>query len=343
MTKAPTLAESLASPLGRGTFIEQDAQCQLTGSAGTLTTQLCELLDASLSELRSLLEVRADLPPRRPHPWTVLTEFEHATWPILALSRPPALSVTATTRIVRHLATAHLAMDMGRSRQWAQAPALREGTEPLLDVLTEGQADKTATWAALITAITTIQTQHVMLHGWGVLSAYVGLNLDLRIRAAQALLAALERQPELCQDPVSFAAEALWAALTLLHGGLPRPSTPEIKQLARAMRTLPERTFVGILPEPVDLTRQLAELLPTLAKGPRHELADRLSGLLPTDPNLMTTGITALSQPGQTAIWLRRAGEVQLITCCTRTATDPLEVRAWRWRLPKRGSSTWAI
>lgn len=341
MTPAPpTLADSLTLPLGRGTFLEPEAQRQLTGEVGTLTTQLCELLDASLSEVRELIEVRPDLPARRPHPWTVLTEFENAAWPMLALSRPPAILVPATARMVRHLATAHLAMDMGRCRQWANEPAEREGTEPLLRALTAGDAP---TWAALITAITTVQTQHVMLHSWGVLSAYVGLNVELRLRAAQTLLSALERTPALCQNPSEFAAEALWAALTLLHGGLPRPSTTEIKQLAHAMRTLPERTFVGILPESPDLLRQLAELLPTLGKAARHELADRLSGLLPTDANQMTTGISALSQPGQTAFWLRRAGEVQLITCCAQMPNDPLEVRAWRWRLPKRNTGTWAI
>ncbi len=331
---APVLARQLGAVIGRGTVIDQEAQRQLTGAEGTLSTQLCRLLDRSLSEVRGLLEVRADLPPRRPHSWTLLTEFENAAWPILALSHPPALSALETARIARHLAVSHVAMDQANYRQWAQKKDGQDGTEALLRELgSEMGDDQPPTWATLLAAVTTVQVQLTMLHTWGVLSAYLGLNHGCRVEAARFLLARLNEQPALIEQPGPYAAQALWASLWLLHGGLPLGSPDQLDLLARSLRTLPERTVRAELPDLQTLYAQLGDILPELTPAARRELSESLRGIQPTDPHIVTTGLAASQQPGQMAYWLRRANEVQLIVCKAAAPGEPLNVYAWRWKV----------
>lgn len=328
----PQLAQMLLTPLGRSTPLEAEAERQLTGEHGTLTTQLGRLLDAVGDELRELLGVRPDLPPRRAHPWTLLTEHESQLWPMLALSRLPTVPPLGTARIARHLATAHLAMEVGRCRAWAHEPEPREVTEGLLSALV---GEQPPTWADLLSAVITVQAHHLMLHSWGVLSAYVGLNTGLRLETARTMRRRVQEQPELCASPPELAAELLWASLGLLHGGLPRPEAAGLRQLAHAMRSLPERTVLATLPEPVALAAQLQDLLPRLPTGARRELAERLSGRQPTDAHQTTTGLLIVCEAGCTALWLRRAGEVQLIVGSAVGGQPYPQVSAWRWRIPK--------
>ncbi|WP_291426025.1 hypothetical protein [Deinococcus sp.] len=326
----PVLAQRLGAVIGRGTVIDQEAQRQLIGPEGTLSTQLCRLLDGSLSEVRGLLEVRADLPPRRPHSWALLTEFENAAWPIVALSHPPALSALETARIARHLAVSHVAMDQANYRQWAQKKDNQDGTEALLRELC---GEQPPTWATLLTAVTTVQVRLTMLHTWGVLSAYLGLNHGCLVEAARFLLARLNEHPALIEQPGPYAAQALWASLWLLHGGLPLGSPAQLDLLARSLRTLPERTAWAELPELETLYAQLGDILPELTPAARRELSESLHGIRPTDPHIVTTGLAASQRPGQMAYWLRRANEVQLVVCKAPAPGELLNVYAWRWKV----------
>lgn len=332
LTTAFSLQQALNSPVGRATLLEPEAERQLCPAGGTLCNQLARLYDAVGSELAALTGTPPDLPPRKPHRWSILTEHEHVAWPMMALSQPPVIPAGQALQIVRHLATAHIAMDMERCRQWARDRHERDGYEPLRRTL---PAEAQDTWAGIIATILAVQAQHAMLHGWGVLSAYVGLHPELKAEAARQILHALMSTPQKLAQPAELAATTLWATLTVLHGGADRPAPPELTLLARALRTLPQRMEVAALPHPRRLHDHLLRLLPDLTETEFQAMAAHLYGRQEVDAETTlkhTSGLPLKRAPGQTAYWLRRAGQVQVVTV-TRGADDTLEVRAWQWNL----------
>lgn len=333
MTPGLRLPEALGRGVGRGTLLEGNAETQLCPRHGTLTTQLARLHDAVGLHVHRLVGTPPDLPPRKPHPWTLLTEHEHAAWPIMALSHPPVLPAGNTLHVVRHLATAHLAMEASRCHQWAADSHTRDGYEPLRQSL---PPDAQGTWAGVTTTVLTVQAQHAMLHGWGVLSAHVGLQHHWRQHAAHQILQAVTAAPGLLADPAALACTTLWATLSLLHGDLPRQPEAQVQQLARAMRTLPERTVTAPLPSPARLKQHLLHLLPDLTDAEFHGLAGHLYGRVTGDPAAAlrhASGQLLTRAPGHTAYWLRRAGQVQVVTIVQPPQAGGLDVRAWHWNL----------
>lgn len=329
------LTRHLTESLGRATLLEPAAEWQLCPQQGSLSNQLVRLYDAVGLHLNTLTGTHPDLPPRKPHQWTVLTEHEHPGWALLALSQPPVISADDTPLIVRHLVTAHVAMEPARCREWARQTHERDGFEPLRRALPAGVQD---TWVGLVASILTVQAQHAMLHGWGVLSAYVGLHPELKIQAAHDVLAALSRDPDLLERPQELAEVTLWATLGVLHGGLPRPSAHDpqgISKLARALRSVSKEAVVAALPHPTRLYAQLRESLPSLTQPEFEGMADYLYGVKVADQRTTlqhTSGQPLTCAPGQCAYWLRRAGQVQVVTS-TQVAGGGLEVRAWHWNL----------
>ncbi|RJF71016.1 hypothetical protein D3875_04885 [Deinococcus cavernae] len=327
------LPAALALPLGRGTLLDAGAEAQLCPAAGSLATQLARLHDDVGEHLHRLTGTRPDLPRRKPHPWTVLTEREHPAWPLMALGHPPVIAADSTPHLVRHLATAHLAMDAARCHHWAADTHARDGYEPLRRSL---PAEQQGTWAGVSATVLTVQAQHAMLHGWGVLSAYVGLHHEWRQHAARQILSAVTTQPDLLNDPSTLAATTLWATLSLLHGDLPRPPGVQVGNAARALRSLPEHTVTAPLPNPSRLCRHLQALLPGLTDQEFGSLADHLYGQVSTSPETTlrhTSGQLLTRAPGHTAYWLRRAGQVQVITVVSAQDAGGLDVRAWHWNL----------
>lgn len=334
MSHSLSLQVALTRPVGRGTLLDSGAESQLS-SQGSLGTQLARLHDQVGIHMHRLVGTSPDLPPRKPHPWTVLTEHEHPVWPLMALSHPPVLPAGHTIHAIRHLATAHLAMDAARCHAWAASPPSRDGYEALRLSL---PAEHQSTWAGVVATILTVQAQHAMLHGWGVLSAYAGLHHEWREHAARQVLSALTQEPQLLGQPPALAATTLWASLALLHGDLPRPHTDshQVGHLARAMRTLEGRTHTAPLPHPARLRQHLQTLLPSLTEEEFRGMADHLYGRVLRDQDSTlrhTAGQLLTRAPGHTAYWLRRAGQVQVVTIVQPRPGEALDVRAWHWTL----------
>lgn len=301
------LRGALSHPVGRGTRLDPDAEAQLLGAQGSLTRQLARLHAAAEEEVRTLLGLRADLPPRRAAGWTLLTEGEHPAWGLLALGDPPPISAASAARLAVHLAAAHQALDRSQARAWAA----EQGAAP------------TATWGDLLAEVSSTQTAHALLGRWGVLSAFVGLHPGDREQARTLLRAELNAAP----TPTALAEASVWSALHPLHGGLPRPGRARIAALAASLREKAEAR--GPLPEHAALSAELAALLPSLSGEEVARMAEQLHGA-PTPPGEdAVSGIRLVHRPGEVAYWLRRRRQVQLITC-----TRPeVEVRNWVWDL----------
>ena len=332
-TSGLLLPEALTLEVGRSTVLDVSAETQLCSRHGSLTTQLARLYDDVATHLHPLVGTTPDLPPRKPHPWTILTEHEHAAWPIMALSHPPVIPARNTPHIIRHLATAHRAMEAARCHAWAADPHTRDGYEPIRQNL---PAQQQTTWAGVTATVLTVQAQHAMLHGWGVLSAFVGLQHEWRQYTARQVLQAITTEPHLLTHPAELAATTLWATLTLLHGNLPRPAGNEVQALARALRSLPDRTVTAPLPSPARLRQHLQTLLPALTDAEFTGMTDHLYGKVTSTPETtlkLTSGHLLTHAPGRTAYWLRRAGQVQIVTIVQDHPTAPLDVRAWHWNL----------
>lgn len=304
------LADALARPLGRATFLTPDAEAQLVGPGGALASQLAALLGGVGEALPTLLGQRADLPPRPARPWTLLTEGEHPGWSLLALSDPPALTPAESARLAAHLAGARATLPAAQRRAWAA-----------------GQAGAAATWAELLAAQSVAQAAQALLGHWGVLSACVGLSGRHRPHAAALVQAELlgEHGAALTR-PEPLACAALWAALWPLHGGLPRPGQGEVLRLAVSLRPPPQRC--GPLPTESELAGLLAASLPTLnpAQIETAARALRRGEAGNADPG---SGVCLSCQPGAVAYWLRRRREVQLVTCGGPGAA--VSNRVWTW------------
>lgn len=274
------------------------------GAAGTLTRQLARLSAAAEEEVLTLLNLRADLPPRRVAGWTLLTEGEHPAWGLLALGDPPPLNAGGTARLAVHLATAHQALDRAQARAWAA-----------------GQATAASTWGGLLTEVTLTQTAHALLGRWGVLSAWVGLHPEERERARALLRAELNAD----LTPAALAEASVWSTLHSLHGGLPRSGRAGVTALAAALRRRPEAR--GFLPERSVLRAELAARLPGLGAEAAARIAEQFHGAPTALGEDALSGIRLIHRPGEVAYWLRRRRQVQLITC-----TGPgAEVCNWVW------------
>lgn len=306
------LADALAQPLGRAAFLTSDAEAQLLGPGGALASQLAALSAGVGTALGELLTLPVNPLPRRPLPWTLLTEGEHPGWALLALSDPPALSAAGCAQLAAHLAAAPQVVSAAQRRAVAeQAP---EKSLP-------------PTWADLLAERSVIQAAQALLSHWGVLAAYVGLNPHHRPRATELLWAELlGKQGAQLTQPLSLASAALWAALWPLHGGLPRPEQSDVVRLATALRQPAEAC--GPLPPEADLARSLAESLPGLDAAHVAAAARTLrwGNVAGADPG---SGVCLSCQPGASAYWLRRRREVQLITCSGPGAA--VRNRVWTW------------
>ena len=310
------LADALALPLGRATFLTPDAEAQLLGPGGALASQLAALSGGVGEALRTLLGQQAELPPRPTLPWTLLTEGEHPGWPVLALSDPPALTPVEGAHLAAQLAGAR-ALPAAQRRAWAA-----------------GQTGAAATtWAEVLAERSVSQATQALLGHWGVLLACVGLNPLHRPRAAEWLRAELlGENGAALTHPGPLASAALWAALWPLHGGLPLPEQPDVVRLATALRQPPEQC--GPLPTEAELARLLAEVLPGLDTV-NVELAARTlhrGEAGGADPG---SGVCLGCRPGAVAYWLRRRREVQLVTCSGPGAA--VRNRVWAWAEEERG------
>lgn len=305
------LSAVLPEPVGRAAFLSLEAEAQLVGPGESLVSQLSRLLQGMEPELRTLLGMQADLPPRAPLPWTLLTEGEHPGWPLLALSDPPALPAAAAARLVTHLATAYQVMPAAQRRQWAErnTPAQPE----------------TPSWARLLAELAVAQAVPALLGFWGVLSACVGLNVRHRPQAAALLEAELLRLGTELTQPGPLAAAAAWSALWPLHGGLPFPGRAEVIRVAQALRA--PRPQPSPLPDEPQLQKWLTGQLPQLSEEALGQLAAQLHGRHPTLGQDPSSGICLSCEPGAVAYWLRRRREVQLVTCSGPEA----KVGNWVW------------
>lgn len=306
------LADALALPLGRAAFLTPDAEAQLVGPGGALASQLAALSDGVGEALRTLLEQRADLPPRPALPWTLLTEGEHPGWSLLALSDPPALPPAAGAWLAAHLAGARLVMPASQRRRAAgQVPQMAQAP----------------TWSELLAERSAAQAAQALLGHWGVLSACVGLSGRHRPHAAALLQAELlgEHGAALTR-PEPLAVAALWAVLWPLHGGLPRPGQDQVLHLTASLRSAPQRC--GPLPTEGELADLLAASLPGLDAAQIETAARALhrGEAGDADPG---SGVCLSCQPGAVAYWLRRRREVQLITCGGPAAA--MSNRVWTW------------
>lgn len=328
------LSSVLERPVGRATLLEPPAEAQLCGPAGSLSRQLARLYDGVGESLSELLNLPPDLPPRRPHPWSLLTEHEHPGWPLLALAQPPVLGELATRRVLVHLTTAHVAMEAARCQAWAQEAPPRSVHEPLLGSV---PPEWSGTWLGLLSAVLTVQTSHALMHTWGLLSAYVGLETGLKEAVARDLLARLRASPELTSQPAELAALTLWAALTPLHGGWPQPGAAQVRALAGAMRRLPEQTVTAPLPHPRRFLEHLRSLLPSLTDAEFLPLSEQVyGGLTPAGEAALrlSSGQVLHRSPGRVAYWFRRAGQLYVVTVTPQPSEGGgLVVQGWQWTL----------
>lgn len=321
MELATELAQALLRPVQRGTIIESDSERQLLGPGGSLVSQLCRLFDQVGAELRDMLSLQPDLPPRRPHAWGLLTEDETPAWALMALRNPPPISATHTARLIRHLTSAHQAMPVQRARAWAATAA---GGDLADQMLAELSGSQPPTWAMLVAVSVSVQAQHAMLSQWGVLSAYVGLAPQLKTAAAQQVLKALQSDCLLIKHPARLTEVALWSVLGLLHGGLACPDRAQIMALAKAMRSL--QSIEEVVPSAAALGEALATIL-NQATLPLGEIVSEMWSGRCSSTSDPIIGVQIVFQPGETAYWFRRGRQVQLIGC--RNAT----VCAWNWTL----------
>lgn len=329
-----SLSSVLEQPIGRATLLESQAEAQLCGPAGSLSRQLAGLYDEVGGSLSELLALPPDLPPRRPHPWSLLTEHEHPGWPLLALAQPPVLGELATRRVLVHLATAHVAMEVARCRAWAQEAPPRSVHELLLGSV---PPEWSGTWLGLLSAVLTVQTSHALMHTWGLLSAYVGLETGLKEAVARDLLERLRASPGLTSQPAELAALALWASLAPLHGGWPQPGAPQVRALAGAMRRLPEQTLTAPLPHPRRLLEHLRSLLPSLTDAEFLPLSEQVyRGVSPVGEAALrlSSGQLLHRSPGQVGYWFRRAGQLYVVTVTPQLSErGGLVVEGWQWNL----------
>lgn len=343
--EVPLLPAALPAVPGRGVTLLPDAERQVLGGPGSLTRQLSGVYDDVTERVRVALRVPADLPARRAHPWTLLTEHESPLWPLLALKDPPPLTAAQVARLVRHLGSAHQAMPADRARQLGApgAGAPPDATDALIATLCGGAPP---TWAALLAGLLTARAHHLLLGSWGVLSAFVGAHPDLRVQGARQLRAALLADPALAARPADLARWALWSALTPLHGGADPPGTlEEAVRLARGLRSLPQRTQAHALPDPAALAAHLRAWLPDLPDADLDRHAAALHAGQAGGPGDAGVGLALLVRPGRAAYWLRVGSQVQLIVSEAGRGGAGAEWVVWSWqwfrppgaRLPGRG------
>lgn len=329
------LSDALSVAVGRGTPLLPEQERQLLGAGGTLSAQLCRMLDGVDEELRCLLGLRPDLPRRGAHAWTLLTEGESPAWPLMALTNPPPIPAVQAARLMRHLGTAHQAMPLVRARAWASESATSSDQVGFLLGALAG-AD-VPTWGMLLAATMVIQAQGLMLGYWGALSAYIGSHSGVKVLAAQQLLGALLGEPAQVDRPTTLAEVALWAVLSPLHGGWPRPPGEEVVRLANDLKNLPQRTQHLQTPTSGQLGDLLADHLPRLPEHVRHALIHDLQTGLDSGGADPSVGIPVTQQAGHTAYWLHLRQQTHLILCAA--GEEGLALQAWSWTKPQTSKS----
>lgn len=294
-----SLADALPLPVGSSVVIPADTEAQLLGAHGTLANRfraLCAQTDAMIRELTAQPK---DLFPQDWSRWTLLTEHEHPTWPMLALARPPALNPTQTAHCVAHLLQARMPTH--------PAQLLRTTHEPLPD-----------SWGALLARQLKKQASRAILPSWGILAAYVGLT------QSRSLLPDLLNTPQLLHDPSALARHCLWNALTPLHGGLDAPYLlEETLSLLRLWSREP-------LPAPKDELLPYPRLAASLeAHGiwEAREMAALLLHELREYPDNQT-GRALRNEPACSLYWLRRGHKVVLVVV-TMELSPRIESVVW--------------
>lgn len=334
-TMAPALATVLERPIGRGTIVDQATAAQLLPKDGPLTRQLTQFFQATAGELRKIFAQPPEKYTSNFPDWALLTEHEHPTWPLLALSRPPALPSDLTAQMVRQLASHPVLLSPERCRTLAQTTS----AQPELAAF-EGQA---LTWGQVLALLVTARAYQAALPLWGVLSAHIGLHTSYRREAAADLWQELcLTPPTVGLDAPMLAQAAAWAALRPLHGGLKFSEAGQhLFALLHELQTLPTRTTSSPLPSRAGVAEAFAAQFPALQSPAFPEEAETLAQSFwqqlhhPQD-NIFgetpQTGLLLLREPGRVVYWLRRAGSVQLVAAQVGQAVS---VQSWVWTIPR--------
>lgn len=332
------LSAALEQPIGRGTLISRSTAAQLLDGGGqgvrrTLAEHLWEVAADTVAELHVLLGGEPVPRPARLPEWALLTESEHPTWPLLALSQPPALASAASARV------AYAQWTHPQPLSWARCRTLAQGGHgqqplPLLEAL--GWLSLKLTWGQLLAVHLTVQAHQLTLPLWGVLSAHIGLQTDYRRQAAADLWEVM--RSGLPPAPSALAQAAGWAVLRPLHGGLPLQRA-QVESLIADLRTFSARPAPVSLPSMPELahllSRRFGERGPELAAQFMAQVQDPHEDIFGQTPQ---TGLVLLAQPGQIAYWLRRGGQVQLMTATMNAPEETISLQSWVWDLRPTGT-----
>lgn len=284
-----SLSQALFLPVGRATLMNEDTEATLLGAHGSLCNRFRILCSKTEEATRTLMRLPQDLFPRTWSRWTLLTEHEHHTWPVTAVSRPPVLETVQTAAYIQHLLSARAPMSP------------REVQQSWQNGWIEATAD---TWGGLLAHELHKQTSRMLLPCWGMLSDYIAAY------ESPSLLPYLHQLS--LHDIDALARFVLWHELTPLHGGLDTPEKAESLVMALQIwsQTPPDETEKpSLLPYP-----QVAHRLEQHNVPRAREVAGQLFHQLKEHP-YNPHGLALRQEAGSCLYWLRKGPEIFVISC----------------------------